>query len=133
MSDLSKIMILGSIDEEVDDDFIYSAITGKKMLSEDQIYIDPLFTEIDPVLETAKTSSAIQTLLAEYANIDKKILDIGIPLMDDKSIREANEKIGDRDYITIFESVNGYFAENANNRRRTATCKSISDLRLEVL
>ena len=132
LSEESRMLLVGCIGEEVSDGFVYELATGKRLFSDDQLDIDPMLEEVDPELELAKTSSEVQTIFSELASI-RGIESSAIPVMGMTNLNEAAALTKGRKDVTVFESVNGFYAENVYTRKRTAISKSISEIKLEVL
>jgi GNAT superfamily N-acetyltransferase len=113
-------------------EYLYEALTGKRLLSDDQIICDECFEEISPVKIFAEYNSAAQTIVDQYKEIIGEEI-VRFPLMNEKSISEASKITTGNIHINIFENMNGYFAENAITRQRTAYYKDIKDIQIEVI
>jgi hypothetical protein len=113
-------------------EYFYEELTGKKLLSDDQILCDECFEEVDPLKINESKNSIVQTIIDEYKSIIGEEV-IKIPLMNDIDIRKANSIIKENVNVEIFENLNGYFAENAINRKRTAYFSKIDDITIDSI
>lgn len=127
----SLTQIKESMGKKVSNNFLYETLTGKKLLCEDQLKIDPVLEEINLDKEEAITESIIETIYSEYDDLEYP--QTRIPIMNYYDEMEAEELIGDREDISIYESVDGYYAENDFTKMRTKSYSKISDIDLEVL
>lgn len=127
----SLMNIKESIGHKVSNGFLYEALTGKRLLCSDQLQIDPVLEAIDIDKEDAITESLVQSLYSEF--MDLEYPRTRIPLMNYYDELAAEELIGDRQNISIYESVDGYYAEDDITRMRTKCYDKIEDIDLEVL
>lgn len=120
-----------AIDDEdfIEDTIFYETITDKKLLSDDQLYIDEDFEEIDP-------NSIINTINRDICNIQEEvygIYDDGVPIFTPELLCEAETYI-DEDLlnnITIYESINGFYYRDNISNQRSSYYENIKDI--EVL
>ena len=120
-----------NLNQDVSDSFLYEMVTTKKLLSDDQLSVDPLFEEVDlnKIMgsidsEIISNEESIMRLSGEEI-IDK-------PLIDPKDINEAKE-LNAPDYITVCCCEEGYYARNDVNLKRTACYKNISDIPVSII
>ena len=123
--------IFNKLNEEVDRGFLYETVSGKKLLSDDQIECDPLFKEIKLDNILGNINADLQTLVAEYKS-ELGVPFQNIPLMNDKEIEEAVSLTEGTD-IEIMESVNGYYAINKSTGRRTSCYKYMNEIPLDCV
>ena len=93
--------------------------------------LDPVLEEINLDKEEAITESIVESIYSEFNDLEYP--QTRIPLMNYYDEMEAEELIGDREDISIYESVDGYYAENDFTKMRTKSYSRISDIDLEVL
>ena len=118
--------VLESLDKPVTREFIYETISGKEMITDDQIYLDKDFEEINfeelrHVVENEAYSvlnkyiQSIPTLASKFTIVDNE---------------EASLKLkGCNEAVVVMENANlGYFACNRNTLRRTKYYDKISDI-----
>lgn len=101
----------------VDNTFFYTALTGKPMLSEDQIDFDPNFKKVDFLAMKEKA-------LTKLATLNEGFMDS----MNETPMRvntipnnHSRELIGNKSHITIMEDLNGYYAFNKEKNIRSAS------------
>ena len=128
----SMTPIINAIGKRAYREFVYEALTGKKLLSDDQILCDECFKEISPVELNESKNSKVQTIFAEYRELLGDPIS-KFPLMNNMEILEAEKITGSANNIKIFENENGYFAENAITRKRTSYYSSIDKIRIEAI
>lgn len=122
--------VFANLNKEIDDNFIYETVSGKKLLSDDQLECDEQFEEIDPYIIQAETASIIKTIKDEYKET-KGILN-DIPIMSKSDIEES-KRLTNNSNISFYETENGYFAENVITRKRTGIYKSISEIPVKII
>ena len=102
--------------EQVRPNYIYETLSGKDMLSDDQIDFDESFSEV--VLDSNNIDSTIATIKEQWNQINNK--DFSLPVL------EAGIKFNDN--ISILEDVDGYYARNNLTKKRTASVDNIDSL-----
>ena len=127
----SLLEIQDHLGKKVNENFLYETLTGKKLLCEDQLKIDPVLEEINLDKEETITESIVETIYSEFDDLEYP--QTRMPIMNYYDEMEAEELIGDREDISIYESVDGYYAENDFTKVRTKSYPRISDIDLEVL
>ena len=120
--------ILESLDKPVTREFIYETISGKEMITDDQISLDPDFEEIDFDSLRHVVENEAYTVLNKYIH--------SIPTLASKftvvSSQEASFKLKDySDSVVIMEAKGlGYFACNKDTLRRTKYYSNINDIEI---
>lgn len=122
--------ITSNLGNEVDNNYLYETITGKKLLSDDQLEYDELLEEINPKLLQNKLRSDLKTLNDGYKDSKGRLYDI--PIMNEADILDA-AKLTDNSNIYFYEAINGYYAENSITRKRTGIYKAIKDIPIEII
>lgn len=117
--------------KDVNKKFFYEYLTGKKMLTNDQIAYDEQFEAISKDNIVSETTTKATTLLDEYYNLTGDTKLSSIPLMSEKHITEAKEKLKGTKDIMIFEDAYGFFARDMTYGYRTRPYSSIKDIVLE--
>lgn len=106
----------------VDNTFFYTALTGKPMLSEDQIDFDSNFRKVDFI--AMKENS-----LTRLATLNEAIMEaIGAPIMKVDIIPDNNSRLllGDKSYLSIKKDISGYYIFNKNNYKRSASVEEMN-------
>ena len=124
--------IYNHIGENISDEFLYEALSGKKMLSADQIQCDPLFKEVDFESLMGKLNGELATIKAEYDTACGKDSD-GFPLLNDTEIDEAYELTKGDERYSIRSCIEGYFAIDNITGNRTGCYESIKEIPLNIL
>lgn len=118
--------ILESLGKQVPRSFIYETVSGKEMITDDQIYLDQDFEEVDFSTLRHVVENEAYSVLNKYIQ--------SIPTLASKfnivNTEEASLKLKDySDSIVIMENENlGYFACNKNTLRRTKYYDNIQDI-----
>ena len=107
--------------------YIYETLSGKDLLSDDQIDFDENFTKVDLDLCKAKTESFQATLLSEWDQINDKLY--SFPVLENTSI-DLNTKCNDE--LKLMQDINGYYLENTLTHNRTKSVPTI-DMITEVM
>ena len=107
--------------------YIYETLSGKDLLSDDQIDFDENFTKVDLDLYKAKTESFQATLLSEWDQINDKLY--SFPVLENTSI-DLNTKCNDE--LKLMQDINGYYLENTLTHNRTKSVPTI-DMITEVM
>lgn len=102
---------------------LYEEITGKVMLSKDQLEYDDDFTESDLDRDNKLT------LMNAIYSIESELYDTSIPLCDILDVNTAKSKLKEFPEGTmIMEDNNGYFAVNLESKIRTKSYKTILEI-----
>lgn len=112
--------------------FFYETLTGKKLLSDDQILCDESCVEISPTDIGSETNAYIQTI-AEQINKLKGKADPEFPLTNPRMIKEASIVTEGLKDVVIMENQYGVFAKNAKTGMRSAYYKHIMDIPAKVV
>lgn len=119
--------ILSEVGKPHTKNFIYEALTGKELLSDDQILCEEGFIQIDPIDMGAEVISEIQSMFSEYKKTPE------FELMNEKYIQEADRLLEGIDDIVILENQHGFFAKNTKTGKRTGYFKHIKDIPIKVV
>lgn len=119
--------ILSEVGNPHTKNFIYEAITGKELLSDDQILCEEGFTQINPIDMGAEVISEIQSMFSDYKKPPE------FELMNEKYIQEADRLLDGIDDIVILENQHGFFAKNTKTGKRTGYFKHIKDIPVKVV
>lgn len=102
---------------------LYEEITGKVMLSKDQLEYDDDFTESDLDRDNKLT------LMNAIYSIESELYDTSIPLCDILDVNTAKSKLKEFPEGTmIMEDNNGYFAVDLESKIRTKSYKTILEI-----
>ena len=120
---IGDIRLLKKIEEvyysrkTVDNTFFYTTLTGKPMLTEDQIDFDSNFKKVDFIAMKEKSLSQLATLTESFNDIiNESPMKVNvIPNNHSKKL------IGDKSYITIMNDTNGYYVFNTEKNIRSAS------------
>lgn len=111
--------------EAVSDTYFYTALSGKPMLTKDQIDFDPLFETV--MLEKHKELREAYNATVKYSFM-RMNLDTVVPIMS-KEINIIKENMIDGySNIDVLEDIKGYFVINLENNQRSRSYKYISDI-----
>ena len=119
--------ILSEVGNPHTKNFIYEALTGKDLLSDDQILCEEGFTQINPIDMGAEVISEIQSMFSAYKKTPE------FELMNEKYIQEADRLLDGIDDIVILENQHGFFAKNTKTGKRTGYFKHIKDIPVKVI
>ena len=119
--------ILSEVGKHHTKNFIYEALTGKDLLSDDQILCEEGFTQINPIDMGAEVISEIQSMFSDYKKTPE------FELMNEKYIQEADRLLDGIDDIVILENQHGFFAKNTKTGKRTGYFKHIKDIPVKVV
>ena len=119
--------ILSEVGNHHTKNFIYEALTGKELLSDDQILCEEGFTQINPIDMGAEVISEIQSMFSDYKKPPE------FELMNEKYIQEADRLLDGIDDIVILENQHGFFAKNTKTGKRTGYFKHIKDIPVKVV
>ena len=102
---------------------LYEEITGKVMLSKDQLEYDDDFTESDLDRDNKLT------LMNAIYSIESELYDTSLPLCDILDVNTARSKLKEFPEGTmIMEDANGYFAVDLESKIRTKSYKTILEI-----
>ena len=102
---------------------LYEEITGKVMLSKDQLEYDDDFTESDLDRDNKLT------LMNAIYSIESELYDTSLPLCDILDVNTARSKLKEFPEGTmIMEDNNGYFAVDLESKIRTKSYKTILEI-----
>ena len=102
---------------------LYEEITGKVMLSKDQLEYDDDFTEADLDRDNKLT------LMNAIYSIESELYDTSLPLCDILDVNTARSKLKEFPEGTmIMEDNNGYFAIDLESKIRTKSYKTILEI-----
>ena len=102
---------------------LYEEITGKVMLSKDQLEYDDDFTESDLDRDSKLT------LMNAIYSIESELYDTSLPLCDILDVNTAKSKLKEFPEGTmIMEDNNGYFAVDLESKIRTKSYKTILEI-----
>ena len=110
----------------VDPNFIYETLTGKKLLSEDQIDFDENFSKVDLDSINAKSESYTATMLQKWNEITGNLY--SFPVLENASIALENVNFKWADRLSLMEDINGYYLENRLTHTRTKSVSSIDNI-----
>lgn len=119
--------ILSEVGKPHTKNFIYEALTGKELLSDDQILCEEGFVQTNPIDMGAEVISEIQSMFSEYKKTPE------FELMNEKYIQEADRLLEGIDDIVILENQHGFFAKNTKTGKRTGYFKHIKDIPIKVV
>ena len=120
--------ILESLNKPVTREFIYETVSGKEMITDDQIYLDQDFEEVDFSTLRHIVENEAYSVLNKYIQ--------SIPTLASKfsvvNTEQASDKLkGHSDSVVIMENSSlGYFACNKNTLRRTKYYNNINDIEI---
>lgn len=121
-------------DRVVDESFIYSALSNRLLLSEDQIDFDDNFVKVDLNLEYEKQQSSLNTFINEFYECTNNPM--GTIFNISESVFLKNPLDGELyrydDKISLMEDVNGYFYYDHLTKKRTRSVSSM-DLLTETM
>ena len=101
----------------VDNTFFYTALTGKPMLSEDQIDFDPNFKKVDFVAMKEQSLTQLATLNELFLeSMNKPSMKVNV--MPNKYI---NNLLEGRTHISIMKDLDGFYAYNTEKNIRSAS------------
>lgn len=99
----------------VDNTFFYTALTGKPMLSEDQIDFDPNFKKVDFLKIKENMLTNLATIYDGFMSTINEN-HITIEVTPNKHVKNL---IGDRSYLTLKEDLNGFYILNTEKNIRS--------------
>ena len=118
----------------VDESFIYTALSDRLLLSEDQIDFDENFIKVDLNLEYEKQQSSLSTFINEFYEYTNNpmgtIFNITESMFIDNPLKGELYRYDDK--ISLMEDVNGYFYYDHLSKKRTRSVTSM-DLLTETM
>ena len=110
---------------DVSPDYFYTNLSGKQLLSKEQIMFDECFEEtIDAYKESEIRCSIIESSMGHQY---KESMDANMyfPITNKKDIFEASRLLQPYPTLDIQQDINGYFVINRESKCRTESCKSL--------
>lgn len=101
----------------VDNTFFYTVLTGKPMLSEDQIDFDSNFKKVDFIAMKEKALTQIATLNESFKNAINET-PMRVNTIPNNHTRQL---IGNKSHITIMKDLDGYYVFNTEKNIRSAS------------
>lgn len=117
---VSKIKKAYDEQQTVSLNYIYEALTGKDLLSSDQIDFDENFEKINLEALIEKTRSNTATMIEQYNENTDNYQSISFPVLE--STIDINKKWGDR--LDLRKDINGYYLKNILTEQRTRSVRS---------
>ena len=109
---------------DFDKDFFYESLTGKNMLTPDQIIYDENFEEIESSYRDIK----LELINASMNYINNN--DMGIPILEFDVQKDIQNKY---ENLEVMQNWNGYYVRNINNNFVSEYVESLNELESEVL
>ena len=120
--------ILESIGQKVNREFIYECVTGKEMFTDDQLYIDEDFTEVDFASLSYLTENTAYSVMNKFI-MSSPEYSARLRRREVCNVESVNKLKGRSSDIVIMEDANkGYFAMNKKTLNRTKYFNSISEM-----
>lgn len=117
--------------EAVDMDYLYTALTNKKMYILEQSFLDyENFAIIDPSIQLSLKESYNITLQHEFNVITNR--DFSLPVTSVEERAKADLLTSGLSNITILEDINGYYVWNDVLKQRSISYPSVSDIPLSL-
>ncbi len=111
---------------KVDSSFIYTALSGKELLSNDQIDFDESFVKVDFELMREKRNTELATIEEEWKVINDNQL-FSLPLIESNINNKSRINIKDPN-ISIMESAYGCYLKNNLTNKRTRYFNSLDEI-----
>ena len=119
--------ILSEVGKPHTKNFIYEALTGKDLLSDDQLFYEKDFSQLDIISMGSEIISEIQTMFSEFKQTPE------FELMNEKLIQEADKLLEGINDIIVLENQHGFFAKNTKTGKRTGYFKNIKDIKVNSI
>ena len=119
--------ILSEVGKPHTKNFIYEALTGKDLLSDDQLFYEKDFSQLDIISMGSEIISEIQTMFSEFKQTPE------FELMNEKLIQEADKLLDGIDDVIVLENQHGFFAKNTKTGKRTGYFKHIKDIKVNSI
>ena len=119
--------ILSEVGKPHTKNFIYEALTGKDLLSDDQLFYEKDFSQLDIISMGSEIISEIQTMFSEFKQTPE------FELMNEKLIQEADNLLDGINDVIVLENQHGFFAKNTKTGKRTGYFKHIKDIKVNSI
>ena len=119
--------ILSEVGKPHTKNFIYEALTGKDLLSDDQLFYEKDFSQLDIISMGSEIISEIQTMFSEFKQTPE------FELMNEKLIQEADKLLEGINDVIVLENQHGFFAKNTKTGKRTGYFKNIKDIKVNSI
>ena len=119
--------ILSEVGKPHTKNFIYEALTGKELLSDDQLFYEKDFSQLDIISMGSEIISEIQTMFSEFKQTPE------FELMNEKLIQEADKLLDGINDVIVLENQHGFFAKNTKTGKRTGYFKHIKDIKINSI
>ena len=119
--------ILSEVGKPHTKNFIYEALTGKELLSDDQLFYEKDFSQLDIISMGSEIISEIQTMFSEFKQTPE------FELMNEKLIQEADKLLEGINDVIVLENQNGFFAKNIITGKRTGYFEHIKDIKVNSI
>ena len=119
--------ILSEVGKPHTKNFIYETLTGKDLLSDDQLFYEKDFSQLDIISMGSEIISEIQTMFSEFKQTPE------FELMNEKLIQEADKLLDGIDDVIVLENQHGFFAKNTKTGKRTGYFKHIKDIKVNSI
>ena len=119
--------ILSEVGKPHTKNFIYEALTGKELLSDDQLFYEKDFSQLDIISMGSEIISEIQTMFSEFKQTPE------FELMNEKLIQEADKLLEGINDVIVLENQHGFFAKNTKTGKRTGYFKHIKDIKVNSI
>ena len=119
--------ILSEVGKPHTKNFIYEALTGKDLLSDDQLFCEKDFSQLDIISMGSEIISEIQTMFSEFKHTPE------FELMNEKLIQEADKLLEGINDVIVLENQHGFFAKNTKTGKRTGYFKHIKDIKINSI
>ena len=119
--------ILSEVGKPHTKNFIYEALTGKDLLSDDQLFYEKDFSQLDIISMGSEIISEIQTMFSEFKQTPE------FELMNEKLIQEADKLLEGINDVIVLENQHGFFAKNTKTGKRTGYFKHIKDIKVNSI
>ena len=119
--------ILSEVGKPHTKNFIYETLTGKDLLSDDQLFYEKDFSQLDIISMGSEIISEIQTMFSEFKQTPE------FELMNEKLIQEADKLLEGINDVIVLENQHGFFAKNTKTGKRTGYFKHIKDIKINSI
>ena len=119
--------ILSEVGKPHTKNFIYETLTGKDLLSDDQLFYEKDFSQLDIISMGSEIISEIQTMFSEFKQTPE------FELMNEKLIQEADKLLDGINDVIVLENQHGFFAKNTKTGKRTGYFKNIKDIKVNSI
>ena len=119
--------ILSEVGKPHTKNFIYETLTGKDLLSDDQLFYEKDFSQLDIISMGSEIISEIQTMFSEFKQTPE------FELMNEKLIQEADKLLDGINDVIVLENQHGFFAKNIITGKRTGYFEHIKDIKVNSI